>query len=480
MAKRALLQSDYSRGTVRDVARHVLPARSVWKTTDYIPNHGAPLRKRGGWEYASPALSGANWVAALAYPNFDAGAELVGIDDGGDLWEIESTSIATNHGLAQVPLQKPVFFNDTLIIPSPDGVADPMKYVGGGVAPTALSGSPPAGKYALVYKQRLVLALDEDIYFSSPLDPETWDTANAVMSANEPIVGLAALRNAILIFGSTATEWIRGSDPPPDTDMIQEEKFSMGCLDARSIANHGETVIWANGHGVWQTDGAALDNLVEIGGIRQYWDDLMESYSATYTFAGVVVRGLYILTIMDGDTFVDGLWCDIDRRTWGFFDNFTGVMFATREGASEEAYMALRDEGRVAKLSSIFDPDSTVRTDADGTAVEPVLETLYYRSDPGSKRWREAVIGVRLADSTDLAYIDVGIIMDPSDTSYDLLVDENGDTRKILPNQELTRAEMPVRKAADGIGFRIRQVGASDDTQIYDLEAEVKPREQSR
>ena len=480
MAKRALLQSDYSRGNVRDVARHVLPARSGWKYTDYLVNHGAPLRKRGGWEYASPALSGANWVAAVAYPNFNAGAQLVGIDDGGDLWNIESTSIATNLGVAQVPLQRPVFFNDTLIIPSANGVDAPHKYTGSG-APATLGGSPPAGKYALVYKQRLILALDEDIYFSDPLDPETWDTANAVMHANDPIVGLAALRNAILVFSSTGTEWIRGSDPPPDTDMVQEEKFQMGCLDARSIANHGETVIWANGHGVWQTDGAALDNLIEIGGMRQYWDTLMESWTSSYTFAGVVVRGLYILTIMNGDTFVDCMVCDIDRRTWDFFDNFTGVMFATREGASEEAYMALRDEGRVAAISSIFTPSSSVRNDGDGTAVEPVIETMYYRSDPGGKRWRKIVIGNKLADSTNNARIKVDIITDPSSTDYETLTEDDGVTeREIVPSLGLERSEMPVRRQADGIAFRIRQVGASDDTQIYDLEAEVRSLEQSR
>ena len=59
MAQPITLHSSYA-GMAQDYSRDQLPPSTVWNMVDFFPNSlGAPLRKRGGWVYASSAISAA-------------------------------------------------------------------------------------------------------------------------------------------------------------------------------------------------------------------------------------------------------------------------------------------------------------------------------------------------------------------------------------------------------------------------------------
>lgn len=480
MAQPKILQSQYSRGSISDLPRHLLPQGSVWKTRDYLPDHEAPLRKRGGWGDASPNLGGVR-TDAVGFAPFSAGQQLVAIDNTGHLWKVTSPAAATDKGAAIVPIQRPIFFQNLLIVPG----ATPKKY-DGAAAPSALAGAPPA-LFGDAFKSRLVLAGSAAnpnyVWLSDVLGPETWDLANTFIPVTQPVTGIAALRNVILVFSGGMTERIRGDIPPPGGDMVREPIFQEGCTDARSITTIGDKVIWANGNGVWISDGAAADNLIQLGGLLQYWTALLEGYSAaTWTLAGGVIRGHYVISICNGDTFVDALMCDIESKTWSFLGNLRATMFAEAYGTNPELFFSMRARTRLGALEQIFAPDITNMNDGDGTPVQPVLETMHYRGKPRSSRFKNLYVGNDiLVPGGSTTYLELAYARDPEAQSYTVLTEDDGVTpRKVLPSGGMQRSRVPVGLASNGISWRIRQVGGSYDTQLFDLETDVHDREGNR
>lgn len=463
-----ILQSAYSRGAIRDLARHTLPAGSVWKMTDWIPDlAGAPNAKRGGWG-SFGILAGETAMAGVAYAPFTAGDQIVSIGADGALF-----NGTTNKGAAVVPIAKPVFFQNQLIIPG-----STVKTYNGTAAPTSLAGAPANGQYAATYKSRLVLGVGNTLYFSNPGDPASYDVLSTI-GVTDPITGIAALRNMIAIFSKGRSERIRGSIPPSsstDGDMVLEPMFNEGCIDARSISVDGDKVIWANANGVFISDGAAIDNLIELGGLLQYWETLLAGYQTTWTFAGGLYGGYYVIAIMDGTTFVDALMCKLSTKTWTFLANMPVRMFANAYATAPELYMAIGNTNRVGTFSKIFFPSSANTSDGNGTAVQPVIELPFYRGAPGSKRWRNLYFGLNLDAPVD-THLQVEYTSYPNDQSYDLLTDDDGVTIAIGPTSGYTREKVPLSLADEGFGLRITQVGPSNATMLFDIEAETHDRE---
>lgn len=475
MADPKLLQSDYSRGAISDLARHLIPRSSVWALTDFLPNYlGAPLAKRGGWMDASPALGTNAHASAVAYAPFSAGAQLVAITDDGHLWSVASSSSATDKGAAAIPVQRPVFFNNLLLIPG----ATPYKY-DGSAAPSALGGSPPGGVYAFTYKGRFYLAGSaanpNRLWPSDILNPTFWNLTTGYIDMTNPIRGVAPLRNAILVWSDGLTERIRGDTPPPGGDMVREPIFEEGCVDARSIVVHGDKAIWANSNGVHISDGAAVANLIQLGGQQQLWSNLFANYASTWAVSAGTLRGFYVITIIDTATNTVKLsaMCDVDNKSWIFLSNIKATMFAEAYGAKPELYFGQRGRPRVGALSPIFVPQASNKNDGDGTSVLPALETQYFRGSPGSRRWKDLFIGSDI-NTADGAYLQVGYITKPDATAYTTLADT------IAASGVYTRAKVPLRLANDGFALKIQQVNPSATTSLYDIEASVLEREGSR
>ena len=161
-----LIQDTFER-MWRDESRDRLPRGACWNLLNYISGEaGAPAAKRGGWAYASPALTGvqssADRVISLCDAPFAAGRQLVAvvIDDGGaaqKVAQIVSVGSATDRGATNKPAENLTFYRDKVVICADSGTAVPELY-GGASNSTDLTGSPPNGSRSCTYKDHLVLA----------------------------------------------------------------------------------------------------------------------------------------------------------------------------------------------------------------------------------------------------------------------------------------------------------------------------------
>jgi hypothetical protein len=476
-----MLSRVYSAGIRRDGARDQLPAGAVWDLVDYVPNVlGAPLRKRGPWSYGSDALGSSSYAAACAYADFTTGAAAVAIDNAGIVYRVNpATGAVTSEGAAVVPISPPQLHRDVLVIPSPDGTTLPQKYLAAGGAPAALAVTAPAGQYAAVYKDRTVLASvsgnEQRVYFGPGGAPtQAWDTTNSWIDASFPVVGLAAMRNVIVVFGAGRCERIRGNTPPPNTDMLREPLFDAGCIDARTIVPYGDNVIFANEQGIWLTDGAVPENLSKSSGMLGYWTDLLADYTASWTLAAGLHRGHYVISIMNGSAFVDAIALNVDARSWFRISNLRTSMFARAHGTSEELYFAVRTDAHLGKLSTIFTPDDVdTSTDGDGNAILPVLETGFFKDTPTEKRWHNLYVDYQLAGGSSPT-LAIAYLTSPDATSYTTL------SKALAQQTHVDRKRVPLRVRARGLAFRVTQTAASTDTRLHELEVEAHSLEGNR
>lgn len=489
MAQTKMLQSAWTR-MIQDAPRYKLPEDAAFNLQDWIPNLGDSLRKRGGWAYASPALSGtmssATYIKAVAVADFVSGKKLIAFSDNGKSAHVISASSATQiSASSNTPLQTPVMFDDLLIVTDDDGTTAPQK-ISSALSQTALGGSPPAAKYATVYKSRLWLANTSAnpgrIWASLPLDAETWDLTDTWYEVSYPITGIAALPNSILVFMADRTARMRGSTPPPDGDFaIDDPLFSYGCTDARSIATSGPYCIFANPGGVYVTSGTNVpEDLTKSCGIKNLWISTLAGYSAsTWTIAGGWYRNLYWVTVMDGSTFKDSFVMDpVDRVAWRN-TNIKAIGFARDVYGSEELYWASRATDRVNGISTLYTPSSTYKNDADGTAVTPVLETPYFWDvETGDKMWRRIYARYDLVDAaSDNPTITVSYAIDPNG-SYTSI--SNALTETSAGYDDARRTIGSSGKRAPGMAFKFAQSNASANTRMSALLAEIHTREPSR
>jgi hypothetical protein len=164
---------------------------------------------------------------------------------------------------------------------------------------------------------------------------------------------LASIRNAILIWSEGHVERLVGSTPPPGSDFVFGPLFEEGTTDARSIAFWGDNVVFANPSGIFITDGSALDDLTKACGMLSYWQTLLTSYTTSYTFGAGVYGSTYVISVMDGASFIDAAMIDLQRRTWLRLSNLKAVTFWSQTGP-DELFFGLRSAARVGKFSTVF------------------------------------------------------------------------------------------------------------------------------
>lgn len=484
----------------RDSGRDDMPKDSAWNLVDYLVDLAARLRKRGGHSYASPDLSTikatASYVIGGIYAPYTAGDANIAIDEDGEVYKVVSSASATDVGLGVTVAQNPVMHRDKVIVVAGGGATAPKKVMSsaGTLSVSALSGSPPPAVYATVFKDRTVMAYStsadatghkmvERVWFSDPGNPESWDTVNTYWDFSNPVTGLAAIQNVLLVFHKGYVSRLRGSIPPPKSDFQADDpKWTVGCADARSIAYWGENVIWASAEGIYLTDGALYDDVTQQAGMKTYWQETLASYSAaTYTIAGGVIRDDYWYSVMNGSSFVDAGSINLPSRSWVRHSNIDAVAMWVAQGVTDELYFGRRGAARVGKLSSVYMPDASVKNDANGTAVTPILETPFYKDRPGKKRWWRFYLAYDLRDAaSDNPTLTASYITSPEATSYTSVTGLDGNAAPLAKTTEYTRQRRFLNKAANGMAFKFAQSGASSDTRIYELEAEVHSREQSR
>ena len=392
-----ITDADWSRGMIRDAPKASIPSGGVYDASDFLLHQQGIAMKRGGTSYAGPALGGtATFARAVVYAEFPAGAQIVAVGDNGHVYTVASgttTDLAgtTVDAWGERPKLRVGGGSNLLILCDTNGTLSPIKY-DGSTAQTALGGSPPAGRFSEIYKSRLVLgntnANPNRLYFSPTPDIEsTWDTTNSWIDCDHAITGIAAIRNALLIFSAGHVERIIGSTPPPGSDMDRSPLGDVGTPDARSIVVQEGNCLFANPRGVYLTNGAGFASLTTEGQIESYYGSLFTGYDpSTWVISAGIYKSFYLLTIYDGSNYTT-LMCNVPRRAWWRLTNIKAQMFAQAVGSADELYYADGGAARVTKLSGIFSPSSSNKNDADGTAVAPTLTSRTFAEGPGVKAW---------------------------------------------------------------------------------------------
>ena len=476
------LEADFSRGIIRDAPRIAIPPGGVYDSADLLLHEPGMAFKRGGTSYAGPALTGATYTAAVAFAEFPAGSKLVGVGDNGHIYTVTSGTTTDVGGSTVTTVDTPKLriggSKNLLIFPQSNGTGAPIKY-DGSAAPATLGGSPSAGKFCEVYKSRLVLANTSSnpnrMFFSPTPDPEsTWDTTNSWIDADHAITGLAALRNALIVFGQSHHERIVGSTPPPGTDMDRAPVDDVGCTDARSIVVYSGNAIFANPRGVYMTNGVpGGPSLTDQGGISNLWQSYMSGYDpTTWTIAAGVIRSFYIVTILNNSgSLVACLMCNIPKRAWWRLTNIKGAMFSTGLTAQDELYYADRSTNRVVAMSGIFNPAAGNKNDADGTAVTWSLESRVLGKGPGLKQFGWGHLSYDMRDAaSDNPTLAISVAPGIEATSYTALSES-----PLAKTTDETRTRVTFNKVTQGASVKLQQTNASSKTEIYALETDIRP-----
>ncbi|HEX7071474.1 MAG TPA: hypothetical protein VF190_11740 [Rhodothermales bacterium] len=438
------------------------------------------MQKRGGTSYAGPAMTAATYARAVVYADFPSGSQLVAVGNNGHVYTVTSGTTTdlggtTINGWADKPKLRVGGGKNLLIFTDAAAGIGPVKY-DGSAAQTALGGSPPAAIHSEIYKSRLVLgntsANPNRLYFSPTPDIEsTWDTTNSWIDCDHAITGIAALRNALLIFSQGHIERIIGTTPPPGSDMDRSPLGDVGTPDARSIVVQEGNCLFANPRGVYLTNGSGFASLTTEGQIESYWQSLFSSYDpSSWVISAGILRSFYFITIYDGTNYTT-LMCNVPRRAWWRLSNVKAHMFAQAVGTQDELYYADGGTNRVTKLSGIFSPSSSNKNDADGTAVTPTATLRTYGEGPGLKAFGDGHLTYDMRDAaTDNPTLAVQIATGAEATTFSSVTES-----PLAETSDATRTRFSTGKDSQAITVKLTQSNASSKTEIYAVELDQRP-----
>lgn len=530
MAQPAPLHTVYT-GIARDLARDQLPPGYVWNLQDFLPtDQGAPIRKRGGWTYASSSISASSGsLERVMYAQLNAVPQLAAIDSatatsaGNGVWLVnETTGALTSVGsvtaasaggaTGSTRIGDPHLYGEHWFIP--------VGWVDGSVVESTTSSfatqfdgtnlqkivsftgtdNPCGARYSTDFKSRMILGNTythpNRVWFSSPgiIDSSDFLDTDAWIDFPKQITGLAALTNAFLVFSADDVIRVRGSTPPPEPDMFVEKLSDYGCVDYRSIATWNSQVIYADTNGVYMTDAINTIDLTEQGLIKTYYRGLLSTYTpgpwtATpgWMIRGAVFRNFYFLVIVnDSNTLVDCLVCDLRRRVWFRLQNFNFRGFVQSSTTRQRFFAASGTVGRVVDVTGIFSPSASNKADADGSAVLPVVEYPMRRGFSRiGRRWAPAgglthfkrlYLTYDMRDAaSDNPILTLSYVTTPEATSYTSLsytLAETTAMERVGRSFGPTGARGGITKQE--IGVKVAQTNASSETKLYGLEAEYQ------
>jgi hypothetical protein len=123
----------------------------------------------------------------------------------------------------------------------------------------------------------------------------------------------------------------------------------------------------------------------------------------------------------------------------------------------------------------MWTPSAANASDANGTAVQPLLETGFYKlGQTGRKRLGGVWTGYELFTSGSAAQLQVSFALSPELQSYQPVA-------TALPqNTQWLRRRVPIRRKTLGVALKFQQVGASADTKLGEVEADGYALEETR
>ena len=473
----------------------MLPGGSVWNLVDFIPDElQAAAAGRGGWSYSpTGVLTGATQIEALGYHQ-DTN-RVIAIDQQPKAWNAVTGIVYT--GTPTIPGSPPVFHRGKVILTNSDGTST-LTYIDSTNTIGSLSGA-PTGKICAVYKDHAIVANSSAntnrVWFSAAGDPTTWDTSFGWWDTTGAVVGLATLTNAILVFHSNSVERLRGTTPPPGSDMVLEPFMDVGCIDPFSIAYWNQNAIFASPLGIFMTNGTSYVDLTEAAQMKTYWLSLLGGDSSGYRVAGGVYRDHYIVSLNNGTTLIDCLCVSLINRTMWRFTNVHGSSFFHGQFADptdanatpkEELYMGQWNAGRIVRLSTMWSPSATVKQDADGTNPAPIIETGSFRGydrlhrrwilSMGQQKWRFVYCDYDLRDAaTDNPTITLSYALTPGGAYTALTGGTLPETTDYTRKRRTIGATLGGAKRSNMMELKLAVNGPYATCNVYTLEGDWSP-----
>lgn len=502
----SLLQQSWALGERRDRSKDLVGTNAAWKLTDWVPDRkGSPLERRGGWEKKGTwgtGLGNISYINAGIFAPMNGGEFIIAVDEdgavwrvtpGGATWNIDAST--RNVGLLK---QNPIFYFDDIIYPSFNGTQTMSRSNETTTSEYTFQTALPAGEkttYLTQWKNRMIGAVNEKIYFGPPGDPnQAWDVASVYVQT-QPIRGLWTVRAATLIFYKDRVEIMRGTVPAgynvTDDDIRFDSLFDdIGLYDAFSLCAWNDGVCWADLNGVYWTDGAAATDLTDLVGLRERYREVIDSRLADFNSgliriaAGVYADRLHVTfskpsTSAYYETFV----IDIpDRVAW----EYSNLPFACYINSNFELFAGgIQASGLVGEISHIYTENNPTDEFTVALAVLPVMESGYYRFSQGASRIVDVYLGYALEGAASQSLL-VQFTTDPHPgTPANPAFADYNDGDEYLSAVDLHGAtaegyhyrRIPVRLEGAGLAIKVSQLNSSTRTAIHNVSISVIPRE---
>lgn len=482
------------------------PSGYVRKVTNFIPRTvGAPARARGGWGYASKDLnsvSACSYIQNVLYAPFFSGPQIAMLANNLKLFKMASitglggTLVTTLNGLAADQLGKldiiwhpysgaadggwvVIGAGDPQVIPNQTKV----RYWDGGGAIADLTVTPPSGRRLASWGDYLIIGEQPDVaihraWFSAPGDPTSWDLAAGFITLPEEIVGIVPMGNMIFFLGKTAVHISSGDTPPSSTNSgnlsLKRYAFRQGCTDINGYTTYKDSVIWANGNGVFKSDGSSITDLTQQGGIAAHWRWLYSPSASDRIALSVYGQYLFCSITTSAQAAKQTAIFDLEHGTWWEWGNIPALSFACLPDVpslsfSDDVLVADSAGPRVLKLAQCFQP--TGAADADTTVVTASLLTGGLRfGSMGNKRFRKVFFTYSFQGGGTLtASYAPDINNGQGDPAQDPTLVSLGTVGGGTLNKTL-RATLYVSKMLEAIQFK---VSGSGDFRLHGIEVEV-------
>jgi len=484
------------RGMTRDFAVDSLPAGYLWDLVDAIPNRkGARIEQRGAWAYFTDAFAAT--IQGGYHAAFSAGQKLYAVSNS-RVWGIDPvTGAKTDLGPGPATMvQNGVKLNDRVYFMDGAGVAQPTVVTYSAI-PGLIHASAPKAKVGIPYKARLVLAGDpanpSQVYFS-PIEEDggplgAWDAESHIGTNNE-VTGLAPMAGQILVFHPASIERIRGSVPPAldvDTDMFVEPLTEqVGCVLPHTIVPWRENIIFADERGVFLTDGSTVRNLIELGGMGDFWRVAYGNRISNQGVSAGVFLDYLMVTINchvpPSQEFNFTLVCDLNTRSWFRFSNHPATCYIPSEAAQEQTWTGHLTTNRLSRVSRMFQdavpPPVPLPDYADGNGL-PVLSSFTTGFDRLSREegmqrlhyaftsyHHQSFVRAETPDGVKIEYRTDPPTPEDIDTTTGSLTGWT-DAGRLPDTAEYTRKKLPIGKRGYGLMVRVSALTPSRIHRFY-------------
>jgi hypothetical protein len=246
---------------------------------------------------------------------------------------------------------------------------------------------------------------------------------------------------------------------------------AIGCTDARSISVWQNYAVFANPRSIFMTNGVGFRDLLTEAGFVRYWQGILAGYSSSsWTLSsGILWDKFLFMSVMNGTTFVDCLVCNLQRNAWWRFSNVKAAMFAAAVGIRDDLYYADLGAPRVNSAASCWFPAGVNKADADGTAIQPVLETKVIAPTPNVKTYGRCWIDYDLRDAAvDNPSLTVQVAPGLEAPTFSTVAES-----PLPESTDEIRKTISCVKTSQGLTVRVTQTGPSAKTEIYAMEFET-------